>query len=210
MTISAEELEQILSAGTIDERIAELLREQQAAEEASDATRDYEPTINAGRGQIVANWADPLKGMFERGRQDKKAATAKAEREKQAAKRDSIAQTMAEGALGLNLSPVDVRTAKIGTAPAVDTAAQDAVLAGPPPAAKPPVMAGGPPSTSPAPAPAATRQVTAPEFPSENIVPEGMDLPPGGEGPEMPSMEDLVEFLRTGKKKGSRGASGSF
>lgn len=67
-----EELEMILSMGSDEEALAEILRQQGRQEDRIDSTRNRAPGIQAGNA-YVANIAQPIADMFIRGRAGKKA-----------------------------------------------------------------------------------------------------------------------------------------
>lgn len=176
-----EELEQILSAGTVDERIIDLLREQLTAEEQSAAIGDR-PTGEMVGNVYVPNIAGPIAGIFERRMLGKKIKAAKSDRAKAQAERDAISRTMAEGVLGRNLEPIQPSVPRIGAPPAVDTAAQEAILARPGP--KPVV----PQQAAPQAAPAAPMG-GAGAGPMPIPAPPGMPQPAPGGGPDI--LEDF-------------------
>ena len=223
--MTPEELEQILSMGSIDEEIADLLRQAAQAEEAGAATLDRPSGRMVGRA-YVADVPGAISGIFQRGQADKKQKAAEAGVAERRSKRDDITKTFVEGMLGKNLDANAgvPTTPRIGKAPAVDTELAEAALAlpmkksplpgplpgrapkgasldpsVPPPGARPAPAAGAAPPAPPA---------AAPPAPAAGAAPAGLPdaaslgLPPNA------SVEDIIKALRGGFR--GAGASGAF
>jgi len=130
--VTSEDIEAILSLGTIDEEIAELLRQKLEAEDEGKATRGRESGHMAGR-VYVANPGQAIADMFIRGKAEKKAKAAEDAAKARRGDRDRITGDYIEGLLGKRIEPVPVTASRIGTAPGTT-----------PPAAPPPVMGAAP------------------------------------------------------------------
>lgn len=204
------QIEELLSLGTIDEEIADLLRERLAAGDAIDATRGHSPTVSAGRGNVVPNYGDAIGGIFTRGREEKRRKAADAEIKAQRANRDRIVKDYGDAVTGRRLEDLAVRAPRIGTAPPVDIAAEQAVLAQPAPPRPAPAPApaappAGPPTMgAPAAPPMGTPPAPAAAPPGVVKPPPGAPPMPGAAAPQ-PTEEDLIALLRAGN-----GASGSY
>lgn len=125
--MTPEELQEILSTGSLEEQIAELLRRQEEAEARGEATLD-DPTGQMVGDVYVANVPGMISNMFVRGRAKKEAKGYEAERAAATKKRDAAIERAVEGMLGRNLEEIQPAVPRIGTPPSVDVEAAKAVL----------------------------------------------------------------------------------
>jgi hypothetical protein len=211
--MTQEEMELILSSGSLEEEIAELLRKQANAEAEGDATRGREYGTQAGR-VYVANPYQAVADMFIRGKAEKKAKTAEDEAKAKRAERDAAVRVFMEGAMGRNLEPIQVGVNRVGRDPSGTS-----FPAPPAPAAAPSASAG---VSAPVPPPTAAPQTPAPQMgaappaappprpPAPPAAPAPAPKPPGGivdpaTGLPIDSVEALTKLLR-GNRGGATGS----
>lgn len=211
MTMSPETMKRLLEMGTNEEELLELLRQQESSQNAIDESYDSgSPTVRAGENTYVPNFADPIKGIFARGREGKKLEKAKAEAVDNRAGADqdvrayidSVNQGNKEASFIHNIPQANIAG---NSKPSLSMPAEAMAppMGGPPPPdpAGPPAPAmGPPPNAPPAPPPAVDPAAAAAQTPSpgasppvdpmsmgglKDLVPTAADMPGAGKAPTL-------------------------
>jgi hypothetical protein len=185
-----ELMQAILSLGSDEEAIAELLRTAERQEGIADETRGRDYLMNAGRMKVANPWG-AVSDMFVRGNAEKRAKEARGQVPNRRAQidekmRDFVNSSMNRGIGGIDMNNQEASQSAIaGPSPMPMPQAPQV----PPPATAPaaPVAPPGPPSPAPA----------APPAP----VPGAPPAPPAGRpGPFLanaqPSIDELLAQLR--------------
>lgn len=156
---------QILSMGSDEEAIAELLRQADRQDAIGDATRGNEYLMDAGRMKVANPWG-AVSDMFVRGNAEKKAKELRGQTPNMRATMNERLADFVKSSQGKGLGGVDLH------APV-----SDAAIAGSKPMPMPQAPQVPPPPAPPAPAPAPAPQA-APPPPNP-----ALQAPPGPQGP---------------------------
>ncbi len=208
LNIPPEELQKYLEMGANEDEILEMLRQKDRQEGIMDDSYSGDPTVNAG-AYVVPNFADPIKGMFARGRAEKKIKGLEGDIANKRAGNQQSLRSFLQGMYDdtgdappeIKDQPLpqgpgsDIRDLGVPHAPQVPPPEGGGPVGPPAPAATPPpAPAPAAPAPPPAPPPQAPPDMSMGGLKDE--VPTMASFPPQPKDPNMNGPQDKEGFLQ--------------